>query len=113
MNHPPIPPNCDYFKLECDEWTFGLPGVTTNVVPESNSAKDEHFARRLRPVIACVARCAWLDESERIIEVRRNMPNGEPYEYCRKAKALKEEAYKASDNAEAWRKWGGGKRRGR
>lgn len=93
MNHPPAPPNCAQFKsfdYECSHFeTF-----------ENGFDADEQYVvtplecppLRLRPIIACVARCAWLDECWRLA-------SGDERRWNREAEI-------ARDNAEAWRLWG-------
>lgn len=96
-DHPPMPPGCEeweqHFRIVKD-------ALRINLITSFYDAE----ARRVDVTRASLYRTKWLDEAERIIEVRKHLPNGEPYDYCRKSRALKDEAYAARDNAEAWRK---------
>ena len=81
-NYPPIPPNCELFKLKLvgvhTFWMAGRAVWLDRVQPSE------------RPIIAAVARCAWTDE-----ETKRTIE-------CFRIDEIRE----AFRNAEAWRVWG-------
>jgi len=116
MNHPPIPPNCPYFKLttvhvlkegvpphDVQEWYFHeAPSMSANFCEDislrflSSTTLGQH-RKEQRHVVACVARCAWLDS--------RNYP---PKEYEHERDSMGHEVWEAmcEENAEAWKDWG-------
>jgi hypothetical protein len=89
---PPLPPNCghfreQYFLLSCGE-TICLLGTA-----------------RWRPIIAAVARCAWLDEAQALdvthkhaFSEMRAFPTIHRDEHAKYVAAIA--------NAKAWAKWG-------
>lgn len=99
---PPIPPNCPYFEVEAFEahdlnrvyfvlphgagqWRVGFPE------PERNR------------IIAAVARCAWLDEAERLRRLWRvKALEGN----VQAADSAESNARGADKAAELWKKWG-------
>jgi len=111
MSHPPIPPNC---TLKSYKWT-SVPGRVTALLPFDGGHPhiDSVDGPACRLVIAAVARCAWLDEADRI---RANIIASVslPEEVVDEMLACNPEAFpcaadeirKARANAEAWRVWG-------
>lgn len=107
MSHPPIPPGCPYFKLaDSGRWYFVFP----NGEAANNNYTDILLAelgftcdvdKEQRPVIAAVARCAWLDEAEKVeaaydengVIIRTGLCNSQ-----------------ARKNAAAWAAWGRGEK---
>jgi hypothetical protein len=62
--------------------------------------EDDGAAFRIwRPIIAAVARSAWLDEEERLMRESFTMHPSNGYQ-------LRQDAVKAKNNAEAWKVWG-------
>lgn len=123
--HPPIPPNCRYFERAYDLWGFRNSweqdwSANHSILVLLTEDNQKHWVTQYgtanlqtwRPIIAAVARCAWLDEHKRVnaewemfgISVRSGAIDN-------KGSAAKMEAYyqayEASlENAEAWRVWG-------
>ena len=105
MSHPPIPPNCRWFfhadfpyaqikrKLvflyERDDEAFPLDDV-----PDS-----------MKYIIAAVARCAWLDEHDRIIKETNALPDAEKWERVN-SPDFRFGLLTIEENAKAWGKWG-------
>jgi hypothetical protein len=102
MDHPPIPPNCKYFKqyLNDDgelEWWFISRCFQKNVGFQGDPVDSWGEDDLERGIIASVVRCAWLDI----------MDNSG---YCQSMKVDSPEGLKyfeAEDNAMAWKRWGG------
>lgn len=86
--NPPIPPNCDNFVFIDGEYFFTIPNEMLGnqifiCVREPDIKATLHIMWvAFKPIIAAVARCAWLD-----------IPNNS-------------KMYMAQQNAEAWRTWG-------
>jgi hypothetical protein len=106
MSHPPIPLNCPYFKYEPDgkyffnqqpQWVFGIPSKGESEVFFTWWVFVDH----LRPLIAAVARCAWLDQASRI-EGLNTSATMSFYD----GMVATESRDIAIENAEAWRIWG-------
>ncbi len=104
MSHPPIPPNCPYFELPRD----GGPVVFWYTLPPSKPDPDtmdligyplDNSYSPWHPIIAAVARCAWLDEAQRRVH------GGEYSKYRLSHHVLKES--ECMENIELWRVWGG------
>ena len=113
MNLPPIPPRCKYFAIEngvykFDEWHFSIvtdDGIylyhaVSALVKEPIKPRSLLWSRGYRPgywrpLIAAVARCAWIDEAERVCidGMIDNDQQDEPYET-------------AIGNARLWKDWG-------
>lgn len=100
MSHPPIPPGCEFF-------------MDGGFIAPSALFRHEHTICRIegdldrnprwRKLIAAVARCAWMDEAERLQELMREI----------KAKIgvsqfqeLDDAHTRAMQNAAAWAEWG-------
>ena len=95
MTHPPIPPNCPLFVAGAFE-LFDGDGCIFMVLlawplPEDTVTKrqNQHELQLYRPIIAAVARCAWVDEAAN----------------CH-LRAAHVACHEANENAEAWRVWG-------
>jgi len=88
MNHPPIPPNCLYFG---PNGTFTSPcsGIITL------SAMRKILDTPWIPIIAALARCAWLDEAVTRTQEREDEGYDTYVPMCHK-------------NAAAWAEWGRG-----
>ncbi len=81
--HPPIPPDCPYFRQVHGLWHLAAP------LSYNNDAMLPFSAIESRPIIAAFARCAWLDERQN----DTSNPDWEGhFELCER-------------NAEAWRVW--------
>ena len=99
-SHPPIPPNCPYFERipgarKLDGWLFrfqneGMDFTLCDI--EGFYDGHEDWLKANRPIIAAVARCAWLDEELNRMKERRRLDS---LDECR-------------TNAHAWAKWGRG-----
>ena len=93
MNHPQIPAHDGHFgQYASGEWFYELhpPGVGHIAL---NSAREH------RRMIACVARCGWLDEAAHQMHTCTNYArNAASCTACRACAALRV--------AEAWRAWG-------
>ena len=101
MTHPPIPPNCPLFVAGAFE-LFDGDGCIFMVLldwplPEDTVTKrqNQHELEIYRPIIAAVARCAWLDEAERLRHDKVWL--SDPWDM---------RTGRARENAEAWREWG-------
>lgn len=106
MNHPPIPPNLDFFGV-LDESYGELAGraVYLPALGGYQLLDDLHGTamRRMRKVVSDQARCAWLDEAD-----KRNHEWARQYEG--ENEAAEHDAFQivnqAIENAEEWRVWG-------
>lgn len=106
-SHPPVPPNCPYFAKDGEDWLFRAPNHWSGVVLASGVEEglvwtDEHL-NGWRPIIAAVARCAWLDEAAKL--------NGYIAESGEDTSGYIDHLFKRADmlkNAQAWREWGRG-----
>lgn len=143
-DHPPIPPNCPYFvwNSEDDEFDFRQPihkpyvdgGGTGSVcigLEGKGSQYDDpwrpEFYGRWRPIIAAVARCAWLDEQDKRIKELDMVEDHDgvlvlrgKWEKCQDVFSKQWEelsaeedrrrklTYECWENAEAWAAWGRG-----
>lgn len=114
--HPPVPPNCPWFDTDRDgsNW-FMYPGQETGMGmhevvwldgPMCAGHHRDVVLRDFRPIIAAVARCAWLDEIERL----RPAMNGESRTMAafKGITASGKLMVKAGQNASAWVKWARG-----
>ncbi len=98
MTMPPIPPNCPHFEVQKNGailfWTVLEKDldIGDRCIPVRFSIKRD--VMYWRPVIAAVARCAWLDEARKttIDDEVAGKKIGEWED--------------AVNNAEAWRAWG-------
>lgn len=86
MNHPPPPPDSPFFGYSNGRWFFDVSWA------KEWFWLDKAVEDDVRPIIASVARCAWLDEAERLM-ARHDFQNARPW-------------LDATMNAYAWRKWG-------
>ncbi len=111
VNHPPIPPNCEFF-LSKDDIVRKIPKCfTPKVFPNSIffmievtrfiDLANDYIPWNWRKVISSVARCAWEDESEECC--RFHAPT---MENPHSKKPLTQEGLQALRNAEAWQEWG-------
>lgn len=93
-DHPPIPPNCEYFHTV--KMDSGSDEVVFKCVLGQVYMCDIHLfsGRLMRPIIAAVARAAWQDEFRRI-----NQMDATPLNWSK----MRSEA---AENVEAWRVWG-------
>lgn len=93
MNHPPIPPHCPYFCTEDDRpgmlWFHCENFKISNYEVACCLTIHTDELQVIRPVVAAVARCAWLD-------------------YARIIRTLGQADFTkdAALHAEAWRLWG-------
>ncbi len=94
-SHPPIPPNCLYFVQDENEWLFRAPNHWRGVLLSDTLCEEgwTHEHRDAwRPIIACIARCAWLDEG--LNQSAKVSTSRQEYgDYC-------------YNLAECWREWG-------
>ena len=86
MDHPPIPPNCKHFDS----------GVHPYFILDCGDEICLITTARWRPIVAAVARCAWLDEAERI---KKEFWTKDNVKIC-------PEYNDAIINSEAWAAWG-------
>jgi hypothetical protein len=112
MTHPPIPPNCKYFEEVEGECQFHIRFSKfeyTNPDSQFIFCILEDAGPMERPIIAAVARCAWLDEAEKF--------NAEFYNLCDLEDGNQEQLERglhlddvlipgAYGNAKAWAEWG-------
>ena len=104
MNHPPIPPNCQYIKIAPSGELLFFTGTCWKRVDIEDNC--------IRVITASVARCAWMDEGvlakiedENIMQGRSSYRSGAE----RKACCAANERYRdALRNETAWAKWGKG-----
>ncbi len=89
--NPPIPPNCPYFGNDREPFSFNFMEHFHPWTPE--------FSPFQKRIIASVARCAWLDEEQHIL----NSDGWKMDDEIREKSVLIEAA---KTNAEAWRIWG-------
>ncbi len=98
-NHPPVPPNCEFFEFNPVAgygWFFKIKNDRgTDVVYLDGVATNYAQLASRRKLIAMVSSCAWLDEVERI----QNLTKGTRQPYA-------PGHTEAIQNAEAWKKWG-------
>ncbi len=103
LPHPPIPPNCPYFKKSITgEMCFFIDDPRRWPCGGVQLGDIREWQRHLIPLIAAAARCAWLDESERrdVPFKEGFFPTGSPeHNDCVRRRTAKE-------NAENWRLWG-------
>lgn len=105
MSHPPIPPNCQFFSRSSDSpWHFNMPHTDGSNEMISISLAEGYS--RIRAIIACVARCAWLDEARRVRSSLMGICDGIRWFDDTPEKHLP--AYQAEGHAEEWYKWGRG-----
>jgi hypothetical protein len=113
MTHPPIPPGSPYFETIDGDICFDI--HTDCVTLEFKNWQDRARESFFRPIIAAVARCAWLDEYERYHEAFNQVLRivtemglsdegfdgfvGFALNECERLKL------QAADHAEAWREW--------
>lgn len=98
--HPPVPPNCPFFQ----DGRMVFP--SSDLYPLMRPAWRLSAPDTMRPIIAAVARCAWLDEIERL----RPAMNGESRTMAafKGITASGKLMVKAGQNASAWAKWARG-----
>ena len=82
--HPPIPPNCESFVSN---------GGLCLLIPESEDGSEvcvsiNQCDKAWRPIIAAVARCAWIDIADNDQETEQKV------------------YVEAMKNADAWKAWG-------
>ncbi len=101
-NPPPIPPNCPYFVTDEDRpgmlWFHCKNFKISNYEVAECLTIESDELQIIRPVVAAVARCAWLDEAYRVRRGRcldTLVGVGQIGEYKT-----------AKENASAWRVWG-------
>ena len=110
MKHPPIPPNCPWFDTDRDgaNW-FMYPGQETGMGmhevvwldgPMCVGHHRDVILRDFRPIIAAVARCAWLDEAFGTSD-KVGLCFSSKADECMRGRA-------AIRNADAWAKWARG-----
>lgn len=97
--HPPIPPNAEYFRYDNgdEEWVFCVligPGEIRSLSLPTGGI----FSRLWRPIIAAVARCAWMDEGRRRCAALDAIDGG--------SMTGVRHDNESESNAEAWREWG-------
>ncbi len=109
--HPQIPPNCQYFKkssvLEGKFFEFVSDGGGLFSIPLNIKSSS------WRPLIASVARCAWLDEVERLEKeleamCQRNISRYEVFNRSPDIEStgdLRVAMETAESNAKAWKEW--------
>lgn len=97
MEHPPIPPNCPYFR-DSDGWHLLILISAGEERWFDLSDMNGPLAIIWRPVIAAVARCAWLD----VHEEARN--NNWACEWTHNERGELISKYQV--NTESWRVWG-------
>jgi len=109
MTHPPIPPNCDRFRMFQERAQF-LYGVALDARRGGQHFIDDIAA--LNPDY-CIfkdcrnaARCGWLDEVDRLWAEHHQKLSTLPVEQWPETNQIKEQAQQAERNAEAWRLWG-------
>lgn len=104
MNHPPIPPNCPYFsKLVPGLFHFEDHVNAVRVV--FNVRAKAPFSAEVRHIIACVVRCAWLDEATADQDALLKMSLGTvPDETV--MENLRFQIGRKLRLADKWRKWG-------
>ncbi len=90
MEHPPIPPNCEFFKEQKTGTIFAMPGEVLWM--------DRPLIGARRIIIASVARCFWLDEYQRLCDI-----NGGSDDEC---SMRVWQRLAADDYAKAWQEWG-------
>ena len=106
MNHPPVPPNCDWFdtlgspafkKMDGGEYIIFIlldwPANTPQLAIEGYQRDLEIW----RPVIAAVAEVAWLREAERLDKVMQQTNDDVLQEYSH-----------AVLTSQEWAAWGRG-----
>lgn len=93
MNHPQVPPHDSHFmQYSSGEWCYSMHPPSVGHIALSS-------AREHRRMIACVARCDWLDEAASRLHTCTNhsVEEVERPDNCRACEALKV--------ADAWRAW--------
>ena len=99
-DHPPIPPNCPYF--EKGYFAFDSQNICSQ--DRCFIKMDEiNLHPEWRPIISAVARCAWLDEYQKVDKKYRERIPLEPTE---EQGILIAEAGMVFSNADAWAEWG-------
>ena len=93
MTHPPMPTHCPYFE---SGFYFRYPERIAQTRVSRTGLRLDRVSRLERPIIAAVARCAWLDEYHKLDESSALM----------KATWDKDLDVIAWNNAQAWSKWG-------
>lgn len=106
MEVPPIPPGCRFFIEYGNNKAigFGMPDAPPGCF-DAIGALNEHE----RHIAACVARCKWLDEAERINVMRDELEGQigpDKPEKCGEFSSLYTLQVMAEENAEKWREWG-------
>ncbi len=104
--HPPIPPNCEFItpcnwggSWPADLWKFKVGGESYAFGPVlCGHEEDDKNLIAWSKVVASVARCAWMDESARILDVSPCKTIGE-------TKACVDAMAECDNNAAAWAKW--------
>ena len=100
--HPPIPPGCRNFERHGDGFLF-YGGLNNAVGTICVRYPDSPHLASWRPVIAAVARCAWLDAAANALAHRAVSQDAfGVHATVRSSQDLLE----AIMQAEAWRAWG-------
>ncbi len=106
MSHPPIPPNCEHLREAGDSVLLCAGGKIIGSIQDFNARPQA-----LRPIVAAVARCAWLDERDRNAKLCDDTyVDSEHPCYGLSQSAEHEAAWEATKtcakNAKAWKEWG-------
>jgi len=111
VSHPPIPPNCEFFVKHTSPKYLGNDVFMLFGYDEVDLSADlPHHDRRMKKIIAAVARCAWLDEAHKHWKAY-TVPDGyaqgvtpeDGAAWRMKVKDYRDDCW---NNAEAWRVWG-------
>ena len=105
--HPAIPPNCPYFESHAN---LGIPSQWRFVARPAVDMFVDKASPMFRPIIAAVARCAWLDECIRLDAILGDVCNSNceadnPADIV-STSSIRHALQKTKINAEAWRIWG-------
>lgn len=116
LNHPPIPPKCDFFqkryfeKTKDGTWIFSVWNSSMEPLDIDFTAPGFNFKSPWKQIIAAVARCAWLDEAARLAlaAIKEKYVSGywTDYSHEEMLAELEPQYPIAIDNAAAWRAWG-------
>jgi len=103
--HPPIPPNCDSFEDCGGLWVFKFSFRHSVFIYEVDS-KSWKYGRR---IIAAVARCAWMDEADRLRAGFFDRYHCVTSDVRCEWEIMKAGVDKALANERAWMRWGNGR----
>jgi len=100
--HPPIPPNCPYFKEDADGWCwrFRYDDVLLDETKYKWTHMQEH-SRSFRPIIASVAATFWRKEAERLEKMAEKATSYKKY------LAADRQEKEARQHAASWLTWAG------